>query len=89
MRHSFSILFLLICSLNMFGEEHRLYGNVTDKATGGQLPNASVSCEELSKGAFTNDKGYYEIMLPDGDHLIKVESIGYKTVTKKIGRAHV
>ena len=84
MRHSFSILFLLICSLNMFGEEHRLYGNVTDKATGAQLPNASVSCEELSKGAFTNDKGYYEIMLPDGDHLIKVESIGYKTVTKKI-----
>ncbi len=84
MRSFFVFLILAFLGLNLLGAEHRLYGNVTDRSTGTPLSNVSISCENIHKGAFSNEKGYYEILFPDGDYLISVESIGYKTVEKKV-----
>lgn len=70
--------------LNLFGEEHKIYGNIFDRTTGAIISNVSISCEGTNKGTFADQNGHYEIMLPDGDHVITVETVGYKTINKKM-----
>ncbi len=84
MKFKLSALFLLLVSLSVFGEEHKLYGTVKERATGVTLPYASISCDATTKGTLTNEKGYYELVLQDGEYLVMVEFVGYKTVSKKL-----
>ena len=84
MKFKLSTLFLLLISLSVFGEEHKLYGTVKERDTGLPLPSASVSCDKTTKGVFTNEKGYYELMLQDGSYLVMVEFVGFKTISKKL-----
>lgn len=81
---NFLLLSLLFCCINIFGEEHKLYGNIFDRSTGANISDVSVSCEGTNKGSFSNKNGYYEIMLADGEYTISVENMGYKTITKKL-----
>ena len=83
MRH-FLLLPLLFFCLNLFGEEHKIYGKIFDRTTGTIISNVSISCESAGKGTFADKNGHYEIMLPDGDHVITVETVGYKTINKKL-----
>ena len=84
MRYLFFSMLLSLLSVNVLGEDYKLYGVIVDRVTGDSLPNTSVSFEENNKGAYSNDNGYYEVMLPNGNYTLVVESVGYKTVTKKV-----
>ncbi|NQX80758.1 MAG: carboxypeptidase-like regulatory domain-containing protein [Flavobacteriaceae bacterium] len=44
----------------------------------------SVFVGGISKGTITNAKGYYQLVLPKGNHTITINYLGYKTIQQKI-----
>ena len=62
------------------GEDSTVYGQVTDKDTGGGLgANVKLDGEKKSYETFTDRSGNYEIQCYADDYRITVESDGYKT----------
>ena len=57
-----------------------LTGTVTDAATGQPLGAAQVFLPGLNLGGHTNQQGRYLLSgVPEGEHLLRVELIGYQT----------
>lgn len=78
-------LLLLLCSTQLiFAGQHKVYGTVKERMSGAKMPDVSVYDTLGTEGTETNANGYYELMLPDGEHAIEVSFIGYKTITKKV-----
>ena len=79
---------LLLCFmaslLNGFAQQGKVVGVVRDSETNETLVGVSVYVERLQKGTTTNEKGRYELQLPQGDHVIRASYIGYGTVEKQI-----
>jgi iron complex outermembrane recepter protein len=58
--------------------KNALTGLVTDLATGKPLAGASVLIADLKAGAYTNEKGIYQINnISAGEHLMEVSYVGY------------
>jgi hypothetical protein len=56
-----------------------LSGTISDRATGENLPGASVGTDEnRSLGTFSNNYGFYSLSLPAGEHRILFRFIGYE-----------
>jgi len=54
-------------------------GRITDATTGEPLPGATVFARQLRIGASTDPRGYYNIALPSGSHMLEVSFVGYQT----------
>ncbi|MGG9960268.1 TonB-dependent receptor [Ferruginibacter sp. SUN106] len=62
-----------------------LSGKVTDKKTGLPLEGASVYFSDLKKGTITTANGNYSINnLPNGNYLVEVKFVGYKSALQNI-----
>lgn len=62
-----------------------IFGHVVDKATGEHLPGITIILKGTTIGTATDDSGHYMLKnLPEGEFMIEVSFIGFKTVTKKI-----
>ena len=48
------------------------------------MVGVSVYVEQLQAGTTTDEKGYYSLDLPYGEHLLRVSYIGFKTIEKKV-----
>lgn len=87
MNRKFSLLVIsLLCvCVSAFSQNQGLVsGTVRDAESGETLVGVSVYVEKLKTGTTTNEKGYYELSLPYGDHHLKVSYIGYHAVDKKV-----
>ena len=61
-----------------------IFGHVVDKATGEHLPGITIILKGTTIGTATDDSGHYMLKnLPEGEFMIEVSFIGFKTVTKK------
>jgi TonB-linked SusC/RagA family outer membrane protein len=62
--------------------QRRVTGRVSE-SNGQPVPNATVSIENTTLGAITNEEGRYTINnVPDGPHVLVARRIGYRRVTK-------
>jgi iron complex outermembrane receptor protein len=61
-----------------------LSGKVTDEATGQNLQGASIYFPEFKKGVIAGANGIYQIILPQGEHIVEVSFIGFSIYTKTI-----
>ena len=62
-----------------------IYGHVIDKNTGEHLPYIVVMLKGTTIGVATENTGHYMIRnLPEGNFVLEVSAIGYKTVTREI-----
>ena len=61
-----------------------LSGIVRSAETGDPIPNLVISVQDRELGTVTNQRGYYEIMLPAGANLIETSSLGNEDVVKRI-----
>ena len=80
------LLISLMClCLNVLAQHKgRVTGTIKDNETNGALVGVSVYVEQLQAGTTTDEKGYYSLDLPYGEHLLRVSYIGFKTIEKKV-----
>lgn len=91
------ILLLASCvSLNVFCEEYKVSGMVSDDKTRETLVGVSIHVKERPSVGTTSDvKGWYEITLPKGNHTLIINYLGYKerevpiSVADKNVRQHI
>ncbi len=62
-----------------------IIGHVVDKTTGEHLSYISVILKGTTIGTMTDNTGHYFLKnLPEGDFMIEVSSVGYKTLSRKV-----
>ena len=82
-----SVLFLLIAfnSIAAFSQSgYTISGKIIDEATKQPLEGASVFAENTTIGTATNDRGGFNLRLPNGGYSIVVTFTGYQTETKRV-----
>lgn len=62
---------------------HAVKGRIVDESTGEPVVGATVSYE-AGKGAVTDTAGYFNLSLPDGNYILKINYVGYSPSTHKI-----
>jgi hypothetical protein len=62
----------------------KLSGYVKNTKTGEPIQGLSVIVRALNKGVTTDDEGYYEIALPQGEHLLETSSMGVEAYASNI-----
>jgi iron complex outermembrane receptor protein len=88
------VLFILTISIGVFNsytvnaqkkaERYSLSGRITD-TSGAPLQGASVYISDLKKGSVADANGNYLINnIPDGDYVVEIKFIGYKTILENI-----
>lgn len=62
-----------------------IIGHVLEKNTKEHLPYISVSLKGTTIGTLTDDTGHYFLKnLPEGDFILQVSAVGYKTLTRNV-----
>lgn len=79
MKKALSILILLVAAMSLFGQSGRVTGVVRDAETGETLIGVAVYEPQLKKGVTTNEKGRYELDLPEGNRHLQFSYVGFKT----------
>lgn len=78
----FTLLFVLLISFQILAaqESYRIYGTVTDGATGETLPGATVFLAETTYGVISGPDGGYELIVQEsGTYDLIVRFVGYET----------
>src|SRR5258708_6302849 len=76
----FCLAFLALGCLSVKAQSKvTLSGYVKDTANAESLLAASVYIVELSRGANTNEFGFYSLTVPPGKYTIKISYVGYAT----------
>ena len=81
----------LLVSVSLWGADDKrrteasVHGHVLDKNTGEHVPFLVVSLKGTTVGTSTADSGHYFLEhLPEGDFVLQVSGVGYKTASKEI-----
>lgn len=88
MKRIFSALVAALCTVLSAGAtdtDAHIYGHVIDRKTGEHLPYIVVLLRGTTIGVTTENTGHYTIRnVPEGDFVVEVSAIGYKTQTRSI-----
>ncbi|RMF95597.1 MAG: hypothetical protein D6734_05225, partial [Candidatus Schekmanbacteria bacterium] len=81
-----SFILLVILSVFSFGSVYAegngiIKGKVTDKKSGQPLPGVTITVDGTDIITFTDEKGEYEIQIPEGTYKLLAEFLGYKVAT--------
>ena len=73
------LVLLLLNVLILSAQQGRVTGVVRDAESGETLIGVAVFEPQLKKGVTTNEKGKYEIDLPEGTHQLQFSYVGFQT----------
>lgn len=80
-----SIVCLLGLIISAFAQDKgHISGTVRDDSSGEALIGVSIYEERLQSGTTTDEKGYYELDLPLGEHTLRISYVGYSTIHKRV-----
>ncbi|MFN8356799.1 MAG: TonB-dependent receptor [Spirosomataceae bacterium] len=74
----FSLLFFFVITSAVAQEGYRVSGYVKDSTDGKPIIKAAIVVDFQKSGTYTDEKGYYSILLPYGKHTIAVRHVGYR-----------
>ena len=90
LRHS-SLFFLSIAFCLLFTDfafaqtkKHTISGYVKEEATGEYMIGVNVYIKELTRGAVTNQYGFYSITIEEGEYTLATSFIGMEEYTEKL-----
>jgi len=63
-----------------FGREYRISGTIGDADGGEKLAGALISVEGSSRRCFSNEQGYFSLLLPEGSARISISYPGFQTL---------
>ncbi len=72
------LIFFLLFTLNIGAESYLLKGDIRDAETNTPLPLASISIKETQTGGSSDDNGYFELSLEEGEYTVYISYIGYE-----------
>lgn len=81
------IFFILIFHcINVFSQSHtaEIQGRIFDKITNNPVKGAEIIIVDTQFGTSSDKRGFYHLIIPKGQYLLRVCSIGYKKISKKI-----
>jgi hypothetical protein len=71
-------LLLLSCADSFAQVTFKVYGSVFDSESDKPLWGANIFIQELAKGVIVDEKGFYEIEVPQGSYEITFSFVGYE-----------
>ena len=71
-------------AINLYAQQGRVTGTVRDAESGESLIGVAVLEPKLKTGVTTNEKGFYELELPTGSHVLQFSYLGFQTVEKSV-----
>ena len=75
------ICFLFLLSFASSAQVYyRFSGYVTDTTDGKPLVKASINVDFGKFGTVTDDKGYFDLNIPSGEHAVTVKFLGYRPI---------
>ena len=75
----------IVLSAKAQGTDAHIYGHVIDKTTGEHLPYIVVMLKGTTIGVSTENTGHYMMRnVPEGNFVVEVSAIGYKTQAREI-----
>lgn len=83
-RKIFILLFLIINTLPIFGQNKSSIFGVVRDTEGNPLTGVTIYIESIQGGTSTDIDGKYEITLPDGEYEFRFSFVGYITQNHKI-----
>ncbi len=78
------LLFFVFVSMTVTGQNGRIQGVVTDRATGESLPGASVVIQGTLQGSTTDLDGRFDFSAPAGEVILQASFIGYMVQTRQV-----
>ncbi len=72
----------------MAQEELLIYGKITNE-DGKPIPQVTVTVEGLTIGTFTNEKGDYQLYIPNADNILIFQRLGYETKKLLLSKIHL
>jgi hypothetical protein len=76
------VTLFIILILSFWGYSQVISGTVVDKKTSIAVPYATVYFNGTFNGTHTNEKGYFELEVPTGQHMpLTVSALGYSSLT--------
>jgi TonB-linked SusC/RagA family outer membrane protein len=78
-KKAFLFLFALLLSCSLWAQQ-RVSGTVIDQETDAPLAGAAVIVQGTSTGAYTDDEGKFSLTVPDGNAVLMIRFLGYKTL---------
>ncbi len=82
MKHLFFFILIVSFVASHAQEKYTLSGYVSEKTTGEKLLGVNITVG--TKGAITNEYGYYSITLPKGAQTILISYIGFQNISREI-----
>ena len=82
------LIALILCFIPFASHAIKISGLVTDTDQK-PLPFATLYIEGTTIGTTTNSAGIYSLDIPEGDHVIIFQYVGYKTLNDKFLRNQV
>ncbi|HSP40690.1 MAG TPA: carboxypeptidase-like regulatory domain-containing protein [Gillisia sp.] len=61
-----------------------LTGTITDRESGDPISNLAVLVRDRGIGTVTNERGFYSLQLPPGEHIIETKSLGSENLMKRV-----
>ncbi|QMU28401.1 DUF5686 and carboxypeptidase-like regulatory domain-containing protein [Adhaeribacter radiodurans] len=84
--YKFLFIAILVLSVLTSRAQNRIFGKVTDAATGEVLPFVNVYIKNTNIGTTTDDKGTFNIKLSKLPDSLTVSFVGYRTLSKALKR---
>jgi len=79
------IVFTILIANIVNAQEYTISGTISDNETGETMIGASIVVKVTPiVGTTCNAYGYYSLTLPQGEYMLEISFIGYKTITTKI-----
>ncbi|RIJ33989.1 TonB-dependent receptor [Pontibacter oryzae] len=82
--YSCTLLFLLLIPSYVRAQQRVVQGYVRANSNGEALIGATVAAPGISAGTITNERGYYTLSLPEGEHTLQATYVGYSSASKTI-----
>ncbi|MDQ5929114.1 MAG: TonB-dependent receptor, partial [Bacteroidota bacterium] len=81
-KKTYTFIVFLTTLISFSQEKFTLSGTITDFKNNESLIGVHVSVPALKIGTYTNKYGFYSLTLPEGEHQLKVNHLGYRDVEK-------
>ncbi|WP_435354562.1 TonB-dependent receptor [Emticicia sp. SJ17W-69] len=79
------LLLLFFVNLTTYAQvNYRFSGYIRDTVDGKPLVKASINIDFGKFGGVTDDKGFFDLLLPSGEHAVSIKYVGYRPVRETI-----